>query len=59
MLRSLRSLCLIARFARAGLRLSAAAFLTRSQTKSVSARSLVQDSAAQSWRGSRLVAAYL
>jgi hypothetical protein len=33
-----------------GSRFDAAAFLTRSQTKSVSARSLVQDSGARSWR---------
>ena len=39
----------IARCARGGWRLSAAAFLIRSQTKSMSARSLVQDSSAPAW----------
>jgi hypothetical protein len=43
---SRRSLWLMARSARRGWRSLAAAFLTRSQTKSVSARSLVQDSGA-------------
>jgi hypothetical protein len=39
----------IARSARRGRRLLATAFLTRSQTKDVSARSLVQDSGAPAW----------
>ena len=39
----------IARSARGGRRLLATAFLTRSQTKDVSARSLVQDSGAPAW----------
>ena len=39
----------MARSARRGLRSEAAAFLTRSQTKNVSAPSPVQDSGAQSW----------
>jgi hypothetical protein len=39
----------IARSARGGWRLLAAALLTRSQTKGMSARSLVQDSGAPAW----------
>ena len=39
----------IARSARGGRRLLATDFLTRSQTKDVSARSLVQDSGAPAW----------
>ncbi len=39
----------IARSARCGWRSQAAAFLTRSQTKSMSARSIVQDSGAPAW----------
>jgi len=41
--------CLIARSAREDRGFGAAAFLSRLQTKSVSARSFVQDSGARSW----------
>jgi len=41
--------CWIARSAREDRASEAAAFLSRSQTKSVSARSLVQDSGAPAW----------
>jgi hypothetical protein len=45
----------LARLARRGSRWEAAAFLTRSQTKNVSARSLVQDGGARSGNRSHLL----